>query len=212
MKRIVKAFDHFLCRCQGVFVFWDHPDCMFRVQLTRASRDIVLPGAQIPAGAKVLALHFWNEHMPQIASEGPTIAQAVRARRMIASSFRVLAREMQRDPRLEGVQALGGATVLFAAGDGSGGDRLFTRLGFTLFPYRSPLGRFGEFWENFYTWTLIWAYNAASLRQRRLLALSRTESWMTAAEFLHRYDTGSGFRHTTPIQREEIDGGSGSHL
>ena len=191
MKRVVRAFDRFLYRCQGVFVFWDHPDCMFRAQLTQARREIGLPGAVIPAGAEVLGLHFWNEHMPQIAPEGPTLAQAVRARRMILSTFRALAREMHRDPRMEGIQALGGATVLFAAGDGSGGDRLFTRLGFTVFPCRSPLGRFGQFWENVYTWSLMWAYNAVSLRQRKLLALERTESWITARDFLQRYaDTG----------------------
>ncbi|NIV38822.1 MAG: hypothetical protein GWN58_58220, partial [Anaerolineae bacterium] len=145
MKRIVRAFDRFLCRRQGVFVFWDDPDCLFRAQFMRAPREIALPGALIPAGAEVLGLHFWNEHMPQIPPEGPTLALAVRGRRMIVSTFRALAHEMNRDPRMEGIQALGGATVLFAAGDGSGGDRLFTRLGFTVFPYRSPLGRFGQF-------------------------------------------------------------------
>jgi hypothetical protein len=190
MKRIVRAFDRFLGRRQGVFVYWDDPDCLFRAGITRAPRTLVLPDAEIPAGAKVLGLHFWNEHVPQIAPEGPTLAQAVRARRMVVSTFRALAREMHNDPRMEGIQALGGATVLFAAGDGSSGERLFSRLGFTMFPHRNPLGRFGEFWENFYTWALMWAYNAVSLRQRQLLALRRTESWITSGEFLRRYNTG----------------------
>jgi hypothetical protein len=114
---------------------------------------------------------------------------------MIVSTFRVLAREMRHDPRMDGVQALGGATVLFAAGDGSSGEKLFTRLGFTVFPHRNPLGRFGEFWENFYTWALMWAYNAVSIRQRQLLALIRTESWIASDDFLRRYDTGK-----TPAQ------------
>ena len=205
MKRIVRAFVRFLSRRQGVFVFWDDPDCLFRAQFVRASGEIVLPGTVIPAGAKVLGLHFWNEHMPQIAPEGPTIAQAVRGRRMIVSTFQALAREMHRDPRMDGVQALGGATVLFAAGDGSSGERLFTRLGFTVFPYRSPLGRFGEFWENFYTWALMWAYNAVSLRQRQLLALSRTESWITAREFLRRYDRGENAADSAPDTRSAGD-------
>lgn len=170
-------------------MFWDDPDCLFRAQIARASRPIALPGTEIPAGAKVLGLHFWNEHMPQIAPEGPTLEQAVRGRRMIVSTFHALAREMHHDPRMEGIQALGGATVLFAAGDDSSGEKLFTRLGFTVFPHRNTLGRFGEFWENFYTWALMWAYNAVSLRQRHLLALSRTESWIASGEFLRRYDT-----------------------
>jgi hypothetical protein len=137
----------------------------------------------------VLGLHFWNEHMPQIPPEGPNLALAVRGRRMIVSTFRALAREMHHDPRMDSLQALGGATVLFTAGDGSSGEKLFTRLGFTVFPHLNPLGRFGEFWENFYTWILMWAYNAVSLRQRQLLALDRTESWITSGECLRRYDT-----------------------
>ena len=54
-------------------------------------------------------------------------------------------------------------------------------------PYRSPLGRFGEFWENFYAWWLMWAFNAASLRHRRLLHMRRAELWMSAVEFMSRY-------------------------
>ena len=187
VRRIIRAFDRFLCRLQGVFVFWDDPDCMFRAQIARAPHRIVLPGATIPAGAKALALHFWNEQMPHIPAEGPTLALGLRASRMIVASFRVLAREMGRDPRLAGVQALGGTTVLFAIGDASGAEKLFTRLGFTVFPHRHPLGRFGEFWENLYTWALMWAYNAVSLRQRCLIALRRTEVWMAPGVFLRKY-------------------------
>jgi hypothetical protein len=56
-----------------------------------------------------------------------------------------------------------------------------------VFPYRGPLARFGEFWENLYTWGLMWTFNAASLRHRSLLRLRRAEVWMSAAELLARY-------------------------
>jgi hypothetical protein len=189
MRSIVRAFDRFLCRLQGVFVYWDDPECFFRVQSTRAPHRLVLPDAEIPAGEKVLGLHFWNEHMPVIPPEGGDLAMALQASRMVVRSFRVLARKMHHDPRMAGVQALGGATALFAFGDDSGGEKLFTRLGFTMFPYQTPLGRFGEFWENLYSWALMWAYNTVSLRRRRFVRLHRTECWMTAGEFLRRYGT-----------------------
>ena len=200
MRGLVRAFDRMLSRRQGIFVFWDDPDCMFRAQIARAPHTLVLPDATIPSGAKVVGLHFWNEHMPHIPPEGPNLALGVRSRRMIAASFRVLAAEMHRDPRLAGAQALGGATALFAAGDGSGGERLFTRLGFTMSPYRTRWGRFGEFWENLYTWALMWAYNAVSLRQRRLIALRRTEVWMTSGKFLRKYGAGEDPAHQ-PTER-----------
>jgi hypothetical protein len=91
------------------------------------------------------------------------------------------------DPALAGVQALGGATVLVVAGRDSSPEKLFQRLGLELFPYHNPLGRFGEFWENAYTWALMWAYNGASLRHRHLLRLQRTEAWISTAAFLRRY-------------------------
>ena len=182
-------------------MYWDDPDSFFRAQIARASGDIVLPDTLIPAGAKVLKLHFWNEHMPVIPPEGPDLAQALHASRMIVGSFRVLARELHRDPRMAGIQALGGATVLFAAGDDSSGEKLFKRLGFTIFTHQNRLGRLGEFWENLYTWALMWSYNAVSLRQRRFLALRRTESWMSTDDFLRRYGTGRDLPAHEPADR-----------
>lgn len=189
MRRLIRLVDRFLRKQQGVFVYWDNPDCMFRARISTARYAIRLPDGEIPAGAKVLELHFWNEHMPQIAANGPDLALALRGRRMLTASLRTFAHRIRQDPDLAGSRAVGGATVLFAAGDASSGERLFRRLGFSVFPYRNPLGRFGQFWENLYTWALMWAFNAASLRQRHLLQLRRTEVWMSTEEFLERYLT-----------------------
>lgn len=187
MRSLVRHFDRFLRWAQGVFVFWDDPACMFRARVAQAPHTLCLPDGEIRAGAPVLELHFWNEHMPRIPPEGANLSVAVQGRRMLGRSLRQVAVHIQQDPRMAGVQAVGGATVLFAAGDGSGAEKLFTRLGFSEFPYQSRLGRFGEFWENFYTWALMWAFNEVSLRQRHLVALRRTEIWMSVGEFLRKY-------------------------
>ncbi len=188
MRSLVRLFDRFLRRVQGVFVFWDDPACMFRARIAQAPHTLYLPDGEVHAGATVLELHFWNEHMPRIPPEGPNLSMAVQSRRMLVTSLRQAAHRIQHDPRMTGVQAVGGATVLFSAGDGSGAEKLFMRLGFSEFPYQNPLGRFGEFWENFYTWGLMWAFNEVSLRQRHLLKLRRTEIWMSVDEFLRKYD------------------------
>lgn len=179
MRSIVRLLDRSLRRAQGVFEYWDDPDCMFRVSHGRAPHPISLPDGEIPDGAKVLLLHFWNEHMPQIPPEGPDITMAIRGARMLKASFGALAREVQHNPRLTEVRAVGGAGVLIYPDAGPGAEKLLRRLGFSIFPYRHPLGRFGEFWENLYTWGLIWTFNKVSLRQRRLLRLSRSELWMS---------------------------------
>lgn len=189
MRFLIRCLDRLLRRLTGVFEYWDDPDCMFRARLTRATRPLQVRGGTVPEGAKVLELHFWNEHMPRIPPEGISMAQAARGHRMLLRSLREIGRRIPVEDRYTGVQAVGGATVLVVAGGTSSAEKLFERLGFRLTPYRSPLGRFGEFWENLYTWALMWAYNQVSLQGRRLLRLERTEVWMSVEDFVERYDT-----------------------
>jgi hypothetical protein len=189
MRFLIRSLDQLLRKLTGVFVYWDDPDCMFRARLTRATRPLLVPGGTVPQGARVLELHFWNEHMPSIPPEGVTLAQAARGHRMLIRSLREIGGRIPVEDRYAGVEAVGGATVLVVAGGTSSAEKLFERLGFRLTPYRSPLGRFGEFWENLYTWALMWAYNQVSLENRHLLQLERTEVWMSAEGFVARYNT-----------------------
>ncbi len=188
MRALIRTFDGLLRRAYGVFEFCDDPNCVLRLRVTRASHTLSLQGNVLPAGTPVLELHLWNEHIPPIPPEGPDLAWAIRSRRMLIDSLRAVAHQIRYDPRLAGVQAIRGVTVLLPPGDGSGGRGLMKRLGFVVFPYCSPLGRFGEFWENLYSWGIMWAFNEVSLRHRQLIRLRRTEVWMSVNEFLRRYD------------------------
>ncbi len=190
MRSIIRLLDRFLRRVQGVFEYWDDPDCMFRASFGQAPHTISLPDGEVPDGAKVLLLHFWNEHMPHIPPEGPNINLAMRGARMLKASFRALAREVQRNPALADARAVGGAGVLIYPDAGPGAEKLLRRLGFSIFPYRHPLGSFGEFWENLFTWGLIWTFNEVSLRQRHLLRLERSELWMSMDTLLRLHGDG----------------------
>lgn len=61
------------------------------------------------------------------------------------------------------------------------------RLGFSIMPYHKPLGRFGEFCENFYSWGLMWTFNPPSWRRRELFNLRRTGVWMSREDFVGRF-------------------------
>jgi len=188
MRGLIRRFDGFLRKAYGVYEFCDDPECLLRIRVIPAPHLLTLEAGQVAAGAAVIELHLWNEHIPPIPRAGPTLAWAIQFQRLIIASFRRLAAQMAHDPRLADVEAVIGVTVLISPGGDSGGEKLFRRLGFAVGPYHSPLGRFGEFWENFYSWGIMWAYNAVSLRQRRLLGLHRCEVWMSAPEFLRRYE------------------------
>jgi hypothetical protein len=107
--------------------------------------------------------------------------------RLFRGSLKAVARQMLTDPRLAEVRAVGGATALFSPEGNTGALRLMQRLGFTVTPYQGPMGRFGEFWENLYSWWLMWTFNTVTLRHRRFLALRRAEIWMPAEGFVKRY-------------------------
>ncbi len=105
---------------------------------------------------------------------------------MLVFSLGEAARWLAAQPDGEQVAAVGGITVLAFTDDGRISP-LIRRLGFNVFPYQRALGRFGEFWENFYTWAIMWTFAPFSLRGRSLLRLRRAEIWMSREAFLRRY-------------------------
>lgn len=187
MKRLIRGFDSFLRWALGVFEFCSAPDCLLRVRRITLSRPLILDGVTYPIGTAAIELHLWNEHLPPLPPEGPTLRWAVQTQRRLKQSFQALARRLPHDPRLADAQLVIGITVLPLAGTHAGGVRLFEQLGFTILPYHNPLGRFGEFWENLYTWGIMWTFNTPTLEGRSLLRLRRSEVWMTTAELLRRY-------------------------
>jgi len=189
MRFFVLAIDRTLRRRTGIFEFCDDPDCLFRVSLDVAEYPLRVDSGEIPPGSTVLKLHFWNEHLPSIPGTGPTLSWAVRFRRIVAHSTHVLAEAMGKDPRLADVQAVGGVTPLFTPGDGSPAEKIFRRLGFRSTPHQNPQGRFMEFWERVYAWLLMWAFTKGNPPKMR--GLRRTDFWMSADEFLRRYEGSS---------------------
>jgi hypothetical protein len=190
MRTAIRAFDRALCRRYRVFEFDDSPDCVLRLQTSHAAHPICLgDGTLVQRGDPVLMLHVWNERVPLIGPDGPDLAWAARFQRMLLASLRSAARWLAARPDLAGVRAVGAVTVLVGPDDKRGG--LLGRMGMQAIPYRNPLGRFGEFWENFYSWALMWAYSPASLRHRRLLTVRRREFWISAKAFGTRYGPAS---------------------
>jgi hypothetical protein len=189
MRPLIRAFDAFLRRCLGILPLSSDPDCILRIRITRAARPVVMPGVSIATGAPVLEIHLWNERIPPIPPGGPDLAWARRAQRLFFASLQEAARRLRRDPDLAGIQAVAGVTVLILSPDSLQRSRLMQRLGFTVFPAPSHLGRFGRFWENAYTWAILWTYSPSSLRARRFHDLQRDEFWMARDAFLERFDS-----------------------
>lgn len=188
MRTAVRWIDRTLCMHQGVYEYSQDPECILRLQ-HRSSAHTVAVGAQsVLKGEPVLALHAWNARMPSIPAQGADFTWGLQFRRRLVHSFEIIARLIREDPHYAKIQAVCGNSALFSFSEHLGGVQLMQHLGFIVIPSHRPLGRFGEFWENLFSWWLMWTYNASSLHSRKFWRLQRTEIWMTRNEFLQRFD------------------------
>ena len=111
--RAVFGFDLWLRRRQGVFEYTANPDCIFRLEVVRLEKAVVLADATtLPAGAQIVQLHIWNEQVPAFPAAGATLQWARRMHRCVDASLRELAGFLSREPELRQVVAVRGETAL----------------------------------------------------------------------------------------------------
>lgn len=183
----VRLIDYILRKRAHLHEFSQDSACILRIQLTTSPHPVTLDSTTIKKGDPVLALHLWNEHMPKLPQRGAELEWAIQLRRRLIETFKGVARQLQGDDRYAEVKAIFGISVLFSFSEHVGGARMMQHLGFTVLPYYRPKGRFGEFWENLFSWWLMWTYNETSIRSRKFWHLQRTEVWMDADDFKGRY-------------------------
>lgn len=187
MRFLVRKLDDHIRKSNRVFEFSQDADCLLRLQVARAPHPLRLPNLGLNTGEPVLMLHLWNERLPAFPPDGTDLSWARRFLRLFRHSLCLAAGYLRDEPQLSELRAVGGVTILHTAGLHEAGRRFVQEMGFTVIPYSSRLGRFGEFWENFYSWVIIWNFNPRSLPHRSLFSLRRSEMWMSREEFLKRF-------------------------
>ena len=109
LAEALSAFDARQRRRQAVFEYTRNPACIFRLDISRTPRELILrDGTRIRPGDRVARLHFWNEQIPPMAEDGATIAWARRMQRAIALSLRDLARYLAGRPDLADIAVICG--------------------------------------------------------------------------------------------------------
>jgi hypothetical protein len=187
IRTVLRAFDEWLSKLYHVQVFTDDPQCVLRIQICPIHHTVELPDERLASGSQVLMIHWWNERASVIPSKGPTLAWALDTSRRMRYSLRLIAQYLQDNSFCKDIQAVGGITAHVMLGRADGGKVMLEHLGFKVIPYHRPMGAFGEFWENFFTWWLMWTYNPASTRRRSMFNLQRTEFWMSRKTFIEKY-------------------------
>lgn len=105
--RLVFALDERLRRRHSVFDYCDHRDCILRIQIERAREAIVLAdGLRIQPGDRLIDLHFWNEHLPEMGAAGPSVGWARKTSRLLDFSLRELSNYLAAHPHLDDIVAI----------------------------------------------------------------------------------------------------------
>ncbi len=127
----VFGLDRWLRRWHGVYEFTAHRDCLFRAERCLAEESLLLSdGVRVRRGDPLLKLHLWNEHMPAMGQDGPTIAWARRANRAVDASLRELARHVAQCGDLDAVVAVCADMRLAPAKQNAQLKRIVARYGF----------------------------------------------------------------------------------
>ena len=190
VARAIRRLDAHLRRKQGIFEFCDDPRCLMRVSLEPAEMDLEFAdGTVVHAGEPVGVVHFWNEHLLTIPSDGPDLRWATAMRRSMQFTLHQLALALRTDPRLARAGAFGGTALLSSRGGPSQIAKMAARFGFEwVSDKRKPSVWRGihDFFQNFLVFGLEWAFNPAGLRGKDFLR-PREPLYLSRQTLLERY-------------------------
>jgi len=168
----LSAFDDRQRRRQAVFEYTSNPACIFRIDVTRASRAVTLrDGTFLRPRDRVVRLHFWNEQIPTLPEDGATIAWARRMQKAIGGSLEELARYLAAQPDLADIAVICGHVPSGTKSQSGQIARIMAYYGFETIPETEPLPfaeRLHRFGENILISLIVLAHNAGALRSDTL--------------------------------------------
>jgi hypothetical protein len=172
LVQALSAFDDRQRRRQAVFEYTRNPACIFRIDITRAPRQVILrDGTVLRRGDRVVRLHFWNEQIPVLPEDGATIAWARRMQRAIGGSLQELARYLAAQADLADIAVICGHVPSGTKSQSGQIARIMAYYGFETIPETEPLPlaeRLHRFGENILISLIVLAHNAGALRSDTL--------------------------------------------
>lgn len=202
LRAVILAIDYLLVRLYKIEPFTQANGCIFRIALVKNDKELILSdGTMVYPGETVAEIHFWNERIPKMPPGGPDLAWGQQFYRLLRRSLTLLAEYVQRDPRFAQVRAFRGETTWVPRVGALNIPAVVQHLGFDLiFLERKagPLRRFLAFWDNLYTWGLIWTYNPGALIYKDILRSERCRFWISKESLIRHYGNLPKGQQPTP--------------
>jgi hypothetical protein len=172
VEHAVLSIDRRLRRRYGIYEYSTHAECLFRIERAQADQTLMLSdGTQVWFGDPILKLHLWNEHMPPIGPNGPSVAWGRQARRAAENSLRLLASYVRQMNELDDVVAVRADMRLGPASKHPQIARIMGRFGFEAVAGDAPakMGTLRTIGTNIMMFMLVLATNPVALRGSVLL-------------------------------------------
>lgn len=168
LAEAVFALDKWLQRRQGVIEYSTHPQCVFRMQVGRSQRQLLLrDGTVLRRGQRITHLHLWNERIPPIPAAGATIRWARQMQHGMALSLRELASYLALRPEFADVVAICADVPCGTQSQAHQLSAIMAHYGFETIPADepAPLGeRLNRFGDNILISLMVLARNSVALR------------------------------------------------
>lgn len=190
----VRAIDLALQRHYRLFLFSEAPACILRLTPTVSARAVTLrDGTGVARGEPILELHLWNERLPALPRNGATLTWGVTFVRRTRYSLRLLADYLVREPQFIQIRALHAELGFLELDQFPEMHRLVEHLGFEFVVGEAPGWRVWRyaFWQNVFSWWLMWTFNPASLAGKHFGKMARGELWLSRAVLIQKYQAPS---------------------
>jgi hypothetical protein len=188
---MVRKLDSAMKSYLHIFEYTGEQECILRIAFAKNDHEISLSdGTHIPAGETIGELHFWNEHIPPMTAAGPDLTWALNFQRRLIRSLAELAEYVDKNPEFSDVRAFRGELFFGSRCKVLQMSKSVKRCGFEIISkagWSGLLSFFSCFWEIVYNMMLVWAFNPASLKDKKLRELKRCQLWMSRRVLLDKY-------------------------
>lgn len=190
LAELVFALDAVLRHRHHVVEFSTNPDCVFRLNLSRAEQAFVLADrTEVRSGDRIVYLHLWNEQIPPVPTAGPTLSWARTFRRRLELSMYELARYLEAHRELNDIVAIGGNLAQGTREQRAKLTSIMRRFGFAPLPDGELIradATLHRFAENILISVMVLAQNPVVLRADSLWR-DRTPLFLSRSALLDRY-------------------------
>jgi hypothetical protein len=173
------------------------------MQISRNDREVVLAGgARLRPGERIIILHFWNERIPAVPANGPTLGWARHIYCRFETSLQELARHLAMRPDLNDVGWVCIRSSLGSAARTAQVVHVSARGGFETIRQPRPCSlapRLHWLGENVFISLLVLARNPTTLRFESLLR-DRFVAYLSRTALQQRYGNAAknGYQATSP--------------